>query len=70
MAQAGFFWSGKDDKVICYWCGGGLDKWNEGEDAWVAHAKWFGRCSYMLEMKGIDYVKNVHIQVREMFSFK
>jgi len=69
MAQAGFFWTGKDDNVICYWCGGGINKWDEDIDEWVSHAKWFGRCSYMLEMKGMDYVENVHKQVRELFSF-
>ncbi|KAK3913627.1 E3 ubiquitin-protein ligase IAP-3, partial [Frankliniella fusca] len=63
MADAGLFWTSTDDMVICFWCGGGLKDWDADDDPWVNHAKWFGRCSYLLERKGIDFVQNVHEQL-------
>ncbi|KAK3928346.1 E3 ubiquitin-protein ligase IAP-3 [Frankliniella fusca] len=63
LADCGFFWSQAEDKVICFWCGGGLKDWDAGDDPWVDHAKWFGRCSYVLERKGIDFVQSVHDQL-------
>ena len=56
MANAGFFYAGSEDKTICYYCGGGLRDWEEGDDPWVEHARWFARCPHVLLKKGKEFV--------------
>lgn len=64
LADAGFYWTGTSDLVMCFWCGGGLEDWEEDEDAWVSHSKWFPKCCYVMEVKGMEFVQNVKLQVR------
>jgi baculoviral IAP repeat-containing protein 7/8 len=56
FAEAGFFHTGKDDETICYYCGGGLKDWDDADDPWEEHARWFGRCLYLLLFKGQQFV--------------
>ena len=41
LADAGFMYLGTEDKLKCYYCNGGLQKWQKEEDPWFEHAKWF-----------------------------
>lgn len=56
LCEAGFFYTGKSDKTVCFHCGGGLKDWEETDDPWIEHAKWFPKCSYVLLNKGKDFV--------------
>lgn len=33
--------AGKKDTVQCFSCGGCLGNWEDGDDPWREHAKWF-----------------------------
>lgn len=35
---------------------GGLRNWESGDDAWVEHARWFPKCSFLLQNRGVDFV--------------
>lgn len=35
--------TGQQDKVRCFFCYGGLQSWEQGDDPWTEHAKWFPR---------------------------
>ncbi|XP_055509876.1 baculoviral IAP repeat-containing protein 3-like [Leucoraja erinacea] len=59
LAQAGFFYTGHQDNVRCFHCDGGLRNWELGDDPWMEHAKWFPRCQYLLQVKGIDYINSI-----------
>ncbi|XP_064427862.1 baculoviral IAP repeat-containing protein 7 [Mirounga angustirostris] len=59
LAAAGFFHTGQQDKVRCFFCYGGLQSWEQGDDPWTEHAKWFPRCEFLLQTKGWDFVCNV-----------
>lgn len=59
LADAGFFYTMKGDGVICFHCGGGLRQWDEKDVPWVEHALWYGDCSYLLLMKGLEYVNEI-----------
>ncbi|XP_045651466.1 baculoviral IAP repeat-containing protein 7 [Ursus americanus] len=59
LAAAGFFHTGQQDKVRCFFCYGGLQSWEQGDDPWTEHAKWFPRCEFLLQMKGRDFVCSV-----------
>lgn len=56
LSTAGFFHTQKDDRVICFCCGGGLYNWQEQDDPWEQHALHYGHCDYLYVMKGSDYV--------------
>ena len=54
LANAGFFYTGINDRVICYFCGGGLHKWDIDDDPFREHEKHFSRCSYLRLFKNND----------------
>ncbi|XP_053564555.1 baculoviral IAP repeat-containing protein 2 [Bombina bombina] len=59
LADAGFYYVGRNDDVKCFCCDGGLRCWESGDDPWVEHAKWFPRCEYLLRIKGQDFVRQI-----------
>ncbi|XP_065225489.1 baculoviral IAP repeat-containing protein 2-like [Planococcus citri] len=59
LAKAGFYYTGVEDKVRCYHCGGGLQKWKITDDPWIEHAKWFSTCDYIYLVKGKEFVDEV-----------
>ncbi|KAG9491343.1 baculoviral IAP repeat-containing protein 2 [Eleutherodactylus coqui] len=59
LAEAGFYYVGRNDDVKCFCCDGGLRCWESGDDPWVEHAKWFPRCEYLLHVKGQTFVTDI-----------
>ncbi|KRT86506.1 hypothetical protein AMK59_2078 [Oryctes borbonicus] len=59
MAQAGFYYTGNGDKVICYSCNLGVHKWEETDEPWFEHAKWSPHCPFVLQEKGNEFVQDV-----------
>ncbi|XP_032951122.1 baculoviral IAP repeat-containing protein 7 isoform X1 [Rhinolophus ferrumequinum] len=59
LAAAGFFHTGQQDKVRCFFCYGGLQSWEQGDEPWAQHAKWFPRCEFLLRTKGRDFVCSI-----------
>lgn len=59
LSEAGFFYTRKGDQTICFHCGGGLKDWEESDEPWVEHARWFSKCNYVLLIKGKDFVDKV-----------
>ncbi|KAH9488684.1 Baculoviral IAP repeat-containing protein 7 [Bulinus truncatus] len=65
LAEAGFYFAGYGDCTRCFYCGGGLRNWDEEDDVWVEHARWFPRCSYLKQKLGEDFVEivqDLHLQ--------
>ncbi|MBN3292702.1 BIRC1 protein, partial [Polypterus senegalus] len=58
LAHAGFYFTGLRDEVQCYSCGGSLAHWEEGDDPWKEHAKWFPECNYLQSMKSTEEIEN------------
>ncbi|XP_037565091.2 baculoviral IAP repeat-containing protein 7-like [Dermacentor silvarum] len=56
LALAGFLFTGYEDLVKCYFCGGALCDWKAEDIAWEEHAKWLPLCNFILMMKGNQYV--------------
>lgn len=60
LAEAGFYYKGCGDSVVCFSCLAGLKDWEEEDDPWEQHALWMGHfCPYVQLVKGNDYVKSV-----------
>lgn len=64
MADAGFYYSGRGDGVLCYHCLGGLMNWESNDDPWIQHAKWFGsNCYFILAIKGRKFVEDCMLKI-------
>ncbi|XP_077295121.1 baculoviral IAP repeat-containing protein 7-B-like [Arctopsyche grandis] len=59
LAEAGFFYSGLNDKTTCFFCSGNLDNWQVGDDPWFRHADIFPYCKYVDIIKGFEYIVNI-----------
>ncbi|XP_071845311.1 baculoviral IAP repeat-containing protein 7-B-like [Apostichopus japonicus] len=59
LSRAGFFYSGASDKVICFYCGGSLQSWQQEDDPWVEHARSFQRCEWLMQQKGPYFMEHV-----------
>lgn len=59
LSAAGFFYTQREDRVICFCCGGGIRAWEEHDDPWEQHALHYGKCDYLKLMKGPEYVASV-----------
>ncbi|KGM00048.1 Baculoviral IAP repeat-containing protein 7-B [Charadrius vociferus] len=64
LARAGFFYTGQDDVVRCFYCDGGVRNWSFGDDPWREHAKWYPGCEFLLRSRGREFVGSV----QESFS--
>ena len=64
LAEAGFFYSGCSDQVRCFTCPLILSGWLKDDDPWERHARWSPRCSYVVDIKGEAFSK----QIREKYE--
>lgn len=48
LANAGFYYTGVDDQVVCFCCGGKLKKWEPSDRAWSEHKRHFPKCFFVL----------------------
>lgn len=46
LSDAGFFYTGTCDSVVCFWCGGELSDWQPTYNPFAEHANYFGHCKY------------------------
>ncbi|KAF1586252.1 Baculoviral IAP repeat-containing protein 7-B, partial [Eudyptes moseleyi] len=58
LARAGFFYTGQDDVVRCFYCDGGVRNWSFGDDPWREHAKWYPGCEFLLRSRGREFVSS------------
>ncbi|KAL3882671.1 hypothetical protein ACJMK2_028988 [Sinanodonta woodiana] len=56
LAAAGLYYVGVGDCVQCFYCGGGLRSWEEEDDPWQEHARWYPNCAFLKQFKGEDFV--------------
>lgn len=59
LSEAGFFYTQKMDRVICFSCGGGLCDWREMDKPWEQHALHYGHCNHLKLVKGTNYIKKI-----------
>ena len=59
LANAGFYYVGRNGDVKYFCCDGGLRCWESGDDPWVEHSKWFPRGEFLIRMKGQEFVDEI-----------
>ena len=60
LCEAGFYYTGFDDMVRCFYCAGAIREWAITDDPCVEHARWFPDCAYLTQVKSIEFVDHVH----------
>lgn len=58
LANAGFFYIGINDNTRCFHCGGGLCNWEQDDDPWIEHAKWFYNCDFLQLNKDKSFIQH------------
>ncbi|CAO2592795.1 Baculoviral IAP repeat-containing protein 1a [Lemmus lemmus] len=56
LSAAGFVFTGRRDTVQCFSCAGCLGNWEEGDDPWKEHAKWFPKCEFLQSKKSSEEI--------------
>ncbi|XP_019785457.1 baculoviral IAP repeat-containing protein 1 isoform X4 [Tursiops truncatus] len=56
LSAAGFVFTGKRDTVQCFSCGGCLGNWEDDDDPWKEHAKWFPKCEFLQSKKSSEEI--------------
>ncbi|XP_010608250.1 E3 ubiquitin-protein ligase XIAP isoform X1 [Fukomys damarensis] len=51
LASAGLYYTGTDDQVQCFCCGGKLKNWEPCDRAWSEHRRHFPKCFFVLGQK-------------------
>ena len=51
--------TGVGDAVRCYHCGGRLRNWEQGDNPWREHAKWYSECPHVVLVKGQSFIDKV-----------
>ncbi|XP_041364744.1 baculoviral IAP repeat-containing protein 2-like isoform X2 [Gigantopelta aegis] len=57
LVEAGFYFTGISDKVVCFACGFGLRKWRPSAEPWVEHARHSPDCQFVKEKKGEEFIR-------------
>ena len=57
LADAGFYYIGLSDQVKCFYCDGGLRNWQQDDEPWKEHARWFNKCVFVRLVKGDGYIQ-------------
>lgn len=57
LADAGFFYTQRNDEVTCFCCGKTINQWLSKDDPWIKHAYGSPHCPYIRFKKGTDFVK-------------
>lgn len=52
--------SGPRDAVQCFFCGVGLEDWEEDDDPWVEHASHAPHCTFLILNKGRGFRSQGH----------
>ena len=59
LSDAGFFYFGKGDHVMCFHCGNGLRNWLVGENPWIEHARYYPHCQFVRIHKSPNFVGRI-----------
>ena len=59
LSEAGFFYHGVSDHTTCYHCGGGIRNWENEDDPWEEHARWYPDCLHISLFKGKEFIDEI-----------
>jgi hypothetical protein len=68
LAKAGFYYFGIKDMVKCFFCNGGLKNWDQNDDPFQDHVRWFPKCQFVRQLMGAEYIEKVREKFKSMDS--
>ncbi|CAF3870910.1 unnamed protein product [Rotaria magnacalcarata] len=64
--EAGFFYTGENTVVRCFYCNGALRNWQASDDPKIEHARWFPQCAYIRQFIGENLYQAIQRKNREL----
>lgn len=61
---------GKNDQMACFCCGNGLKNWEDDDDPWIEHSRFFPDCAYIRLYKGNDFVESTGNRLNATITLK
>nr|BDT61650.1 MAG: baculoviral IAP repeat-containing protein [Marsupenaeus japonicus endogenous nimavirus] len=68
LIEAGFFYTGKGDHVICFQCGVGIRNWESYDDPLTQHAMWSPSCCFIHIFAGQPFIDQVKEMKKTLFK--
>ncbi|CAF4479304.1 unnamed protein product, partial [Rotaria sp. Silwood2] len=59
LVRAGFFYTGINTIVTCFYCNGSLQNWGPNDNPMIEHARWFPHCAYAKQLCGDDLYQKI-----------
>ncbi|CAF1518266.1 unnamed protein product, partial [Didymodactylos carnosus] len=59
IVKAGFFYSGAQTIVSCFYCNGPLQNWEAKDNPTIEHARWFPHCAYIRQLCGDELFQKI-----------
>jgi hypothetical protein len=59
LVKAGFFYTGANNIVTCFYCNGSLQNWSEKDNPLIEHIRWFPHCAYAKQLSGNELYNKV-----------
>ncbi|CAF0890504.1 unnamed protein product, partial [Didymodactylos carnosus] len=59
VVKAGFFYSGTESIITCFYCNGSLKNWKKNDKPAIAHARWFPSCGYVKQLCGDELYRKI-----------
>ncbi|KAH9508100.1 Baculoviral IAP repeat-containing protein 7 [Bulinus truncatus] len=64
LAEAGFYYQGHKDHVICFSCNVKLCDWEDEEDPWVEHIKFRPECKHVCQKNEENFISAVLVLIK------
>ena len=61
LVKAGFFYSGVENIVTCFYCSGSLQRWGPGDNPSIEHYRWFENCLYAKQLCGEELCRKIRV---------
>ena len=65
LAACGFYWTGQDDRVVCFHCNLNLIDWEPKDHPLKEHIRWQPSCRFLHLLKDQAFVSNVWRQIQQ-----
>ncbi|UJR11306.1 hypothetical protein I4U23_015487 [Adineta vaga] len=59
LVRAGFFYTGTQTVVTCFYCNGSLQNWSSQDSPLIEHCRWFPRCNYAKQLCDGDLYRKI-----------
>ncbi len=61
LVRAGFFYTGAQKIVTCFYCNGSLQNWAATDNPTMEHARWFPHCAYVKQLCGDKEYRKIQL---------